>query len=390
LDTKLATLGNTSDAGHEFGVAVAHAILADRAGDRSADSTGYPDLTSPCEHRVDPDNPGQGFHGAFYGKSKGFGITQRFQLAPPPCGSSNTEYLNALREVRRLGIAPELMGTLPPGVVGRNAEQTLIGIYWAYDGMAKVGTPPRQYNQIVRQIAEKRSPGNSNTPNTPAQNAQLFAFLNVAMADAGILAWEQKYKYNLWRPVVGIREHDKSMGPASAKAGNTLSADCDPQWLPLGAPRSNRIGKNVTPPFPAYPSGHATFGAAAFHITRLFYGVSAGNRKRDNLFDELDFVSDEFNGKSTDNKGTVRPRHRRSFPDGLWQMILENGYSRVYLGVHWVFDAFAVKNDGTPNLSKKVGGKFIGGVPLGLQIAEDIFQHGDETAPKKSTVGPLP
>jgi len=28
------------------------------------------------------------------------------------------------------------------------------------------------------------------------QNGQLFALVNVAMADAGILAWEQKYKMN--------------------------------------------------------------------------------------------------------------------------------------------------------------------------------------------------
>ncbi|HBY78259.1 MAG TPA: hypothetical protein DEG47_14935, partial [Cyanobacteria bacterium UBA11148] len=99
------------------------------------------------------------------------------------------------------------------------------------------------------------------------------------------------------------------------------------------------FAKNFPPPFPAYPSGHATFGAAAFHITRLFYGVS--DRNNDNLFDGLTFVSDEFNGISRDNKGTVRPKHVRSFPGGLWQMIVENGLSRVYLGVHWVFDAFA-------------------------------------------------
>lgn len=103
-----------------------------------------------------------------------------------------------------------------------------------------------------------------------------------------------------------------------------------------------RMDKNFTPPFPAYPSGHATFGAAAFHMTRLFYdGVAAKNYAPDKLFDGLTFVSDEFNGVNADNKGTVRPKHVRNFPGGLWQMIEENGRSRVYLGVHWVFDAFA-------------------------------------------------
>jgi vanadium chloroperoxidase len=71
-------------------------------------------------------------------------------------------------------------------------------------------------------------------------------------------------------------------------------------------------------------------------------------------------------------------------------MIEENGRSRVYLGVHWIFDAFAVNSNNTPNLTRQVGGKFIGGVPLGLQIAEDIFQAGGGIAPIKSTVGPRP
>jgi vanadium chloroperoxidase len=222
-------------------------------------------------------------------------------------------------------------------------------------------------------------------------NARLFAFVNVAMADAGILAWDQKYLHNFWRPVVGIREHDKSMGPAPTQAHNNISDDCDPGWLPLGAPNTNRLGaKNFTPNFPAYPSGHATFGAAAFHITRLFYGVPLGDRHPDHVFDGLDFVSEECNGINTDNRGTVRPRHARTFPGGLWQMIEENGRSRVYLGVHWIFDAFAVTEDHTPDLARLDGGKFIGGVPLGLQIAEDIFQFGEERAPKKSLVEPRP
>ncbi len=112
-------------------------------------------------------------------------------------------------------------------------------------------------------------------------------------------------------------------------------------------------------------------------------GVNVGDRNPDDLFDNLDFVSDELDGINTDNKGTVRPRHRRNFPGGLWQMIEENGRSRVYLGVHWVFDAFAVKGNGDPNLDRNVGG-----VPLGLKIAEDIFAAGNGKAPKKSKVPP--
>lgn len=391
FDIKLAEAGGALDPGHDFGRYVARAILLDRSKDPGVGDAGYVPSYARKRHRVDPDNPGQGFYAPFYGaRSKGFAVSKRHKLDPPPF--DNPEYLRALREVRGRGIAPELMGTLPENLAKRTIDQTLIGTYWAFDGAAGLGTPPRLYNQIVRRIAIARG-------ETEARNARLFALVNVAMADAGILAWEQKYIHDFWRPVIGIREHDTSMGLAE-RAGNNISNDTDTAWLPLGAPATNSMNqnftpqmvstfpynqavvgrlKNFTPPFPSYPSGHATFGAAAFHITRLFYDVPIGNRKNDELFEGLDFVSDELNGVNQDNRGAVRPRHLRNFPGGLWQMIEENGRSRIYLGVHWIFDAFAVKPNGKMDLSRDIGG-----VPLGLAIAEDIFSH----KMKKSTVEP--
>jgi len=307
-----------------------------------------------------------------------FAVTERHELDKPPQPGAR-DYTSALQQVRRRGIAPELMGTLSQDSSRRTTDQTLIGVYWGYDGARGLGTPPRLYNQIVREVAANKPNPDTGQPNTPAQNARLFALVNTAMADAGVLAWDQKYIHDLWRPVLGIREHDTSMGP-SGKGNNNIDDDCQPDWLPLGAPATNSTGKkNTTPPFPAYPSGHATFGAAAFHITRLFCGIRARTRKPDKLFEDLEFVSDEHNGVNKDNKGTVRPRHVRDFPDGLWQMIEENGRSRVFLGVHWVFDAFAVDNSGKPDPKENVGG-----VPLGIKIAEDI--HGSGL--KKSNVGP--
>jgi vanadium chloroperoxidase len=40
-------------------------------------------------------------------------------------------------------------------------------------------------------------------------------------------------------------------------------------WLPLGSQVTNTISQGLrsfTPNFPAYPSGHATFGSAAFQV----------------------------------------------------------------------------------------------------------------------------
>lgn len=383
FDARLAESGARLNAGIDFGVTIAAAILHDRAGDPHADDADYVPKRGRGQHRPDPDNPTQGFHGPFYGaKSNGFAVAARHPLADPPA-LEDSEYISALREVRSKGIAPELMGTLPSNIARRGVNETLIALFWAYDGAANVGTPPRLYNQIVRRVAVAQK-------NTPAQNAHLFGLVNAAMGDSGILAWDEKYNHNFWRPIVGIREHDVSMGMGT-RPHNTVDGDMDIGWLPLGSPATNALNrtfvvttiptfpsnqavhgqvKNFTPNFPSYPSGHATFGAAALHITRLFYGVAPGDRKPDNLLDGLEFVSDELNGVNQDNRGTVRPRHVRHFLDGLWQMIIENALSRVYLGVHWVFDSFAVTAGGVPDLGRNVGG-----VWLGLTIAEEIFDR---------------
>ena len=363
-------IGTGANEGRKFGKMVAERILDDRKDDPDAGGAGHTVSNARGEHRPDPDNPDQGYHGPFYGaRSKLFAATTRHELDAPP-QPGNPAYTRALKEVRGKGVAPELMGTVPNNT-RREVDETCVGIYWGYDGASGLGTPPRLYNQIVRVVADEQA-------NTTDQNARLFALVNVAMADAGILAWDQKYIHDLWRPVVGIREHDVSMGP-SGVGNHDLDEDCQPDWLPLGAPLTNKEGKNFTPPFPAYPSGHATFGAATFHIIRLFYDPNIGDRDPDDLFGGRAFVSDELNGVSKDNKGTVRPRHVRNFPGGLWQMIEENGRSRVYLGVHWVFDAFAVDENNVIDLSQNVGG-----VPLGIEIAKDIFTNGMQ----KSTVGP--
>lgn len=372
---KAGLTGNGLAAGHSFGLAVAQAMLADRAADPGAGDSGYAAPIHRGAHRPDPVNPGQGYHAPFYGaRSKLFAVqNQRYQLDAPPAHGS-AEYTEALCTVRGQGIAPELAGTLPASFVKRSVDQTLAGLYWAYDGVRELGTPPRLYNLIAREVAAARNGTDTD------QNARLFALVNAAMADAGILAWEQKYKYNMWRPVVGIREHDESMGPVATAPADKIDGNCDPGWLPLGAPASNSGDRNFTPPFPAYPSGHATFGAAAFHMMRLFYGKPAGDRAADTLFPGA-FVSEELNGATKDNAGNVRPRHARAFPEGLWQMIVENGLSRVYLGVHWTFDAFAVDAAGKPNLTKNIGG-----VPLGLRIAEDIYAASGGKGPVKSTI----
>jgi hypothetical protein len=238
----------------------------------------------------------------------------QFRLPPPPPMDS-PEYAAAFDEVKRLGGD----GITTP--TERTADQTEAGIYWAYDGTPSLCAPPRLYNQIARLIADIRG------TNDVVQLARLLALVHVAMADAGIASWESKFFYAFWRPVTAIREADEGTGPTGDGDGNPDTIG-DPTFSPLGAPASNLNGPNFTPPFPSYPSGHATFGGTLFQVLRRFYGT-------DNI--PFTFVSDEFNGTTLGNDGNVRPLLPRTFTT-LSQAEEENGQSRIYLGIHWSFD----------------------------------------------------
>jgi hypothetical protein len=236
--------------------------------------------------------------------------------APAPPTLTSSAYTLAFNEVKLYGGD----GVTTPTV--RNPDQTIAGIYWGYDGTPGLGTPPRLYNQITAQLARARG-------GSVIQHARLFALINVALADAALACWETKYyyPYQFWRPITGIRESDPGTGPTGAGDGNLLTVG-DVNFTPLGAPASNLSGPNFTPPFPAYTSGHSTFGSAVFQTLRNVFGTDAI---------PFTFVSDEFNGKTKDNMGNTRPLVARTFPS-LSHAEEENGQSRIYLGIHWSFD----------------------------------------------------
>ncbi len=310
-------------AGLVVGSEAARRILAVRSADHADHDeprmgVDYLPGDAPGEWRQDPISLIPLALGAHWGEVTPFVISHAEDFrAPVPPSLDSAEYAAAFNEVKELGGD----GVVTPTV--RTPEQTQIGIYWAYDGTPSLCAPPRLYNQIAVQIARQRGTG-------IVQLARLLAILNVAMAEAGIVAWESKYFYAYWRPVAGIREADPGTGPSGLGDGND-DTEADPEFSPLGAPASNLNGPNFTPPFPAYPSGHAVFGGALFQTLRRFYGT-------DDI--AFTFVSDELNGVTRDNAGNVRPRVPRHF-DSLSQAEEENGQSRIYLGIHWAFDKTA-------------------------------------------------
>lgn len=428
---------------HRLGVSIAEAVLdrlAVKPGEIGADAGRYEPRPGRYFFRdepshpvrldpIDPNDPSAGtkpiriYHGPFYGmtvRTCAVHDEHAHQLAPPPVGPHATvpdpaAYQAALDEVVALGGAATLRSTT------RSPDNTVAALYWAYDGANLIGTPPRLYNQIVREIAWRRLHAGTEAPNAtqPDDHADLvrvFALCNAAMMDAGKFAWKEKYKYEFWRPLSGVREHDPDSGPSAVPPGsNHLAAGADPFWLALGAPETNSNLTSFKPPFPAYPSGHATFGAACFQMLRLFYqSPDAANQAPDAL--AFSFVSDELDGMSRDlyqrydptrpledQPGLVRTRVLRRF-ESLWTAIFENAFSRIWLGVHWNFDAFAAidgagKYD-TPEAitytnvygsNRAADTDYpIGGVPLGLGIANDIFAHGLTEPVPQGTASALP
>jgi hypothetical protein len=325
-DLALIQDGTAKRAGVELGRVVAAAILKRRSNDGSAHAEpllheGYTPGNRPGEWRQDPISELPVALGAHWGDVTPFVLrsVRSFRVPPPPALNSR-EYAAAFNEVKRLG------GNGVETKTVRTPDQTYAGIYWAYDGTPALCAPPRLYNQITVAIANQQG-------SDVAEQARLLALVNVAMADAGIAIWESKYYYKFWRPVTGIREADAGSGPSGRGDGNGATRG-DVTYSPLGAPASNFEGgtaPNFTPPFPAYPSGHAGFGGALFQILRNFYGT-------DDI--EFTFVSDELNGVTTDNHGVVRPLVPRRFTS-LSQAEEENGQSRIYLGIHWSFDKTA-------------------------------------------------
>jgi len=317
--------------GAALGRKAARAILTKRDNDGSETAepqvgVDYFPQKEPGAWQPDPISNLQVALGGNWSKVKPFVLRSADQFRPvPPPRLTDSKYTEAYDEVKRIGGDPAHETS-----TSRTEQQSFTAVFWAYDGTPSLCAPPRLYNQIIRTIALKQG------LHDVGELARLYSLANLAMADAGIAAWEAKYYYQYWRPVTAIRGGDTDNNSATRK---------DPDWYPLGAPATNARGPNFTPPFPAYPSGHATFGGALFQILRKFWPDNTS----------FTFISDEYNGKNRDVSGKRRPFHPKSF-DSFSAAETDNAKSRIYMGVHWQFDADA-------------------GVKLGNEIADYVYDH---------------
>ena len=283
--------GEFEDNGVALGKFVADQILELRSDDGAAgaDNVPYTPGTDPGDWRPTPTrNPLTNEADALlpgWGEVTPFAIPSVEAILPAgvdgPPAIDSAEYAADLEEVRMKGGLKDTAVTK----ITRTEDETEIAKFWSYDRKDSF-RPQGQWNELTQEVALEQG-------NTLAENARLFARLNIAEADALIAAWDLKYTYEQWRPITAINQ----------AAGTPFNPGVvgDPNWEPL----------LDTPPFPDYISGHATLGAAAAAVLTDSFGENYS----------FDIPSQDLGGVA------------RSY-NSFMEAAEENALSRLYGGVH--------------------------------------------------------
>lgn len=233
LTTDLAAIpaGRAKQDGVQTGSQAAREVLALRAHDGAgAAPPPYTTTGRPGDYRPTP----PAFKAPEYthwGKVTPFVLHagNQFRPAAPP-ELNGPAYAAAINEVKAIGAAQSTT---------RTAEQTKLAQLW-------VAPAQNYWYDIAQQVALAHH-------SDLDQSADLFAALNLTLADTTIGVYDAKYTYRLWRPITAIRN----------AAGNPQVAP-DPAWAPLVP----------TPADPSYPGMHSAISTAAATVLTRFYGDS--------------------------------------------------------------------------------------------------------------------
>ncbi|MFC7445957.1 hypothetical protein C7H62_0955 [Mesoflavibacter sp. HG96] len=165
----------------------------------------------------------------------------QFKPVPPPTFSleKDSKFYEELMEV--YNVSQDITKK------GDDSEEIQIAQFWDCNPFVSVTRghfmfatkkiSPGAHWILITQIATKKT--NSDFEDT----VNAYAKTSIAIADAFISCWDEKYRSNLIRPETVINQH------------------IDPDWLPI----------LQTPPFPEYVSGHSVVsGAASVVLTEIF------------------------------------------------------------------------------------------------------------------------
>jgi hypothetical protein len=273
--------GSAKDGGIAAGDAAAAAMLAARANDGRGGPFTFVFGTAPGQWRPTP--PGFALDPApWVANVRPFLVPSVEMLrSDPPNALTSDAYADDFNEVKRLG---SIASTT------RTADQTEAAIFWQDHGLAL-------WNRVVRALSASHGLG-------IADNARLFAMMNLAAADGAIGCWNDKYYWNFWRPITAIRE--------AAGDGNP-ETEADQAWTPLFDPATVQFGTPlVTPGFPDHPAGHGCISGAIVRALQNFFGTDKIN----------------FSAVST------RTRTTRSY-DRFSEALKEIIDARVWGGIHF-------------------------------------------------------
>jgi hypothetical protein len=264
--------------GVAVGLTAARGILAERGADGSSTQVPYIPSNAPGQWRRTPPfyRPPLDPHWRYV---KLFALPDLEPFVPPPPPAlSSEEYARDFNQVKILGERNSSV---------RTAEQSLIAVFWS--DFSYTAMPPGHWHEIAATIAAQ-------TGLSLPETTRLFALLSLAQADAGVVCWEAKYRYNFWRPVTAIQRADEDGNPDTG---------ADPAW-------DHYL---VAPNFPEYTSGHSTFSKASAEVLTWFLGTDAIT---------FPTISDSV-------PGVTRTFH------SLAACADEVGMSRIYGGIHFEF-----------------------------------------------------
>jgi hypothetical protein len=284
LESRLNRIGGWRAAsGSEVGKRVAKAILLWRSGDGSElPNRAYVPPALPGWWQ--PTAPGQVALAVQFGDIEPFGLLTptQFLPAPPPLLNS-PEYAADFNTVKEVGASNS---------AARTAEQTLLARLFA--GPPNYSPNPfALWSDVARTVAQSKGL-------SLIQSARLLALVTAAMNDGIQTAHTSKYIYGLWRPITAIQ-----------RAGEDLNDQtvADPSWTPL-------LG---TPAYPSHSSNLTCIGASAARaMARIL---------------RTDSIPFQVTWTGLGGNANVTRKYSR-----LSQLAEEGGLSRVYGGIHFMFE----------------------------------------------------
>ncbi|MDB6054879.1 MAG: hypothetical protein JWN25_2402 [Verrucomicrobiales bacterium] len=295
LDASLsASLANISDGpvgnGLLVGAAAAADIIALRANDGANPNLSYPgpSVISPGAYQLTPNVPTVTSPPYTFGA----GINLQWGSVKPFLLVATNQFrpgpppaLNSTEYSNALAQVKSL-GSISS--TARTVDQTHVSQFYKQDAELTV-------NEAARQLSLARGL-------SLEENAQLFVLANIALTDARIAVWDAKYTYLFWRPVTALN---------ASENGTVINDYSD--WRPL----------LVTPTHPDYPSGHSATVNAGFEVLKSFFG-----------------------DKNTLQLHTTTAGEPARLIDSLSKGESENGWSRIYGGIHYWFDNTTGQNIG--------------------------------------------